>query len=82
MGFSGGKFATGNFETLLGFDYSIIYFQKTYLEGDSPETFFSIGRSITITLHKQDIMASSYNFQLRIKATRGMGYFKLQSNLS
>lgn len=47
---------------------------KTYQEGDSPETFFSTGRAVTITLHKQDIMASAYNFQLRIKATRDVIY--------
>lgn len=47
---------------------------KSFSCGDSPETFFSIGRSITITLHKTDFSASNYNFQLKLKATRDSIY--------
>ncbi|KAL4226149.1 hypothetical protein ACF0H5_014136 [Mactra antiquata] len=38
--------------------------------GDNPQTYFSIGRTVTITLHKQNINSNSYSFKLRVSARR------------
>lgn len=48
--------------------------QRDYGAGASPETYFSTGRAVTLTLHKTDQTASAYNFQLRIKAVRDNVY--------
>lgn len=47
---------------------------KTYQCGDNPNTFFAIGRSVTLTLHKASPTANAFNFQLQLKAVREVSY--------
>ncbi|XP_053385494.1 uncharacterized protein LOC128550447 [Mercenaria mercenaria] len=45
-----------------------------YTFGDNPITYTSVGRTVTITLHRQSVSANQYDFQLKVTAIRDDRY--------
>ncbi|XP_045179887.2 uncharacterized protein LOC123539382 isoform X2 [Mercenaria mercenaria] len=44
---------------------------SSYSCGDNPSTYFSVGRIVTLTLHRISVSYNQYDFQLKVTAVRG-----------